>query len=325
MKNRQTDTGKRDWPLKMLALVCAVLLWFYVEAGKNPLMDMQFDVPVQYVNQAEEYVVDPAVSSVRVTVKGKEVELSGLRSDDFTAVIDLSDAKIGTDDYKIEVQSSANVERFTWQPVKTALRIDRMITKEVPVRVRTTGDAPEKVTIRSTEVEPNTVVIAGLESQLNEIADIETETIDISRLTGDMTVDTKLYLPEGVSMQGEAKAAVHFVMQTEQRHINAEIELRNLPAGMQAEMSRTSADVIVNGSAELLNDMQELNRLKLYVDGASLTAGVHVLPLQLEYSGSLKVTEFRPQTVTVTVSAGESPAGTPVLDGTEHDNDIMVE
>ncbi|MBQ1188171.1 MAG: hypothetical protein IIX62_03725, partial [Peptococcaceae bacterium] len=95
MSTRQEDAKKRDWPLKLLALVCAVMLWFYAEAEKNPLMDMQFDIPVQYVNQAEDYVVDSAVQTVRVTVKGKEVELSGLRSDDFTAIAAIHDETAG--------------------------------------------------------------------------------------------------------------------------------------------------------------------------------------------------------------------------------------
>ena len=325
MNDRETEVKKRDWPLKLLALVCAVMLWFYAEAEKNPLTDMQFDIPVQYVNQAEDYVVDSPVSSVRVTVKGKEVELSGLRSDDFAAIVDLSDARTGTRDYKIEVTSSANVERFTWQPLKASLNIDRKGSREVPVRVRTAGTAADGAQLASTEVLPNMVSITGLESQLEEITDVETEVIDISNLTSDTVVEAKLHLPEGISVQGDEQVQVHFVMQTDQRHVSAEIELRNLPAGMQAELSRTSADVIVSGRSELLNDSQELNRLKLYIDGTGLTAGVHVLPLQLEYSGSLNVMEFRPQSVTVTISAGDSPAGKPVLDGTEQDNDIMVE
>ena len=325
MSTRQEDAKKRDWPLKLLALVCAVMLWFYAEAEKNPLMDMQFDIPVQYVNQAEDYVVDSAVQTVRVTVKGKEVELSGLRSDDFTAIVDLSDAETGAKEYKIEVESSAALERFTWQPLKAAVQIDRKASKEVPVRVRTTGNSADNLQVASTEVLPNTVVITGLESRLEEITDVETEVIDISNLSADTVVDAKLYLPEGIAVQGDEQVQVRFVMQADQRHVSAEIELRNLPSGMQADLSRTSADIVVSGRSELLHDSQELNRLKLYVDASNLTAGAHVLPVQLEYSGSLNVEEFRPQSVTVTVSAGASSAGKPVLDGTEHDNDMMVE
>jgi YbbR domain-containing protein len=325
MSTRQEDAKKRDWPLKLLALVCAVMLWFYAEAEKNPLMDMQFDIPVQYVNQAEDYVVDSAVQTVRVTVKGKEVELSGLRSDDFTAIVDLSDAETGAKEYKIEVESSAALERFTWQPLKAAVQIDRKASREVPVRVRTTGNAADNMQVASTEVLPNTVVITGLESRLEEITDVETEVIDISNLSTDTVVDAKLYLPEGIAVQGDEQVQVRFVMQTDQRHVSAEIELRNLPSGMQADLSRTSADIVVSGRSELLHDSQELNRLKLYVDASNLTVGAHVLPVQLEYSGSLNVEEFRPQSVTVTVSAGASSAGKPVLDGTEHDNDMMVE
>lgn len=306
MNDRQADTQKSDWPLKLLALVCAVMLWFYAEAEKNPLMDMQFDIPVQYVNQSDEYVVDSPLSTVRVTVKGKEVELSGLRSDDFTAIVDLSDAQVGTHDYKIEVESSAAVERFTWQPVKTSLQVDRKASREVPVRVRTTGTPGETVQISSTEVLPNNIVITGLESRLAEIADIETEIIDISRITGDTVVKAKLHLPEGVEVQGDATVQVHFVMENKEAHINAAIGLRHVPAGKAAELSRNSADVTVSGSAELLANTQELNRLALYVNCAGLDTGSYTLPVQVEYNGLLTVEQIRPQTVTVTISdAGE--------------------
>ena len=186
-------------------------------------------------------------------------------------------------------------------------------------------DSADNLQVASTEVLPNTVVITGLESRLEEIMDVETEVIDISNLSTDTVVDAKLYLPEGIAVQGDEQIQVRFVMQADQRHVSAEIELRNLPSGMQADLSRTSADIVVSGRSELLHDSQELNRLKLYVDASNLTAGAHVLPVQLEYSGSLNVEEFRPQSVTVTVSAGASSAGKPVLNGTEHDNDMMVE
>ena len=303
MTEKQAEQKTRDWPLKLLALVCAVMLWFYAEAEKNPLIDMQFDVPVQYMNQSEDSVVENGVQSVRVTVKGKEVELSGLRSDDFTAVVDLSDAEVGISDYKIQVEGPGRVERFTWQPVKTKLQIDRMQTKNVPVRVRTTGIVPDGSQLSSTEVVPDTVTIRGRSAQLKDIADVETESIDISSLKEGAVLEAGLHIPDGITVQGDQKVTVRFVVQPERGRINAVIALRNVPDGMTAELNQTSADVTVTGNAELLTSPQELNQVQLYVDCSGLEAGQHTLPVKVEYSGQLTVQQIMPHQVTVTLSA----------------------
>lgn len=303
MTEKQAEQKTRDWPLKLLALVCAVMLWFYAEAEKNPLIDMQFDVPVQYMNQSEDSVVENGVQSVRVTVKGKEVELSGLRSDDFTAVVDLSDAEVGISDYKIQVEGPGRVERFTWQPVKTKLQIDRMQTKNVPVRVRTTGIVPDGSQLSSTEVVPDTVTIRGRSAQLKDIADVETESIDISSLKEGAVLEAGLHIPDGITVQGDQKVTVRFVVQPERGRINAVIALRNVPDGMTAELNQTSADVTVTGNAELLTSPQELNQVQIYVDCSGLEAGQHTLPVKVEYYGQLTVQQIMPHQVTVTLSA----------------------
>lgn len=303
MTEKQTEQKTRDWPLKLLALVCAVMLWFYAEAEKNPLIDMQFDVPVQYINQSEDYVAENGVQSVRVTVKGKEVELSGLRSDDFAAVVDLSNAEVGTGEYKIQVEAPGRAERFTWQPAKTTLQIDRMQTKTVPVRVRTTGVVPDGSQLSSTEVVPDTVTIRGRSAQLKDIADVETESIDISSLKEGAVLEAALHIPDGITVQGAQKVAVRFVVQPERSRINAVIALRNVPDGMTADLHQTSADVTVTGNADLLTSPQELNQVQLYVDCSGLEAGQHTLPVKVEYYGQLTVQQITPHQVTVMLSA----------------------
>ena len=95
------------------------------------------DRPVQYINQAEDYVVADGVSTVRVTIRGKEADLTSLRSDDFTATVDLTNAVAGSGEYDITVEAPSVTEKFSYLPVKTMLTIDQMQTKDVSVRVRT--------------------------------------------------------------------------------------------------------------------------------------------------------------------------------------------
>ena len=99
MKVKTTESKKNERMLKLLAVIFAVMLWFYVDAEQNPVKSMHFDIPVQYVNQQENYEVSNGVTTVRVTVRGKEDELSGLRKEDFSAIVDLSNAQVGTGEY----------------------------------------------------------------------------------------------------------------------------------------------------------------------------------------------------------------------------------
>ncbi|MBQ5732816.1 MAG: hypothetical protein IIV59_06680, partial [Selenomonadaceae bacterium] len=79
---------QNDNLLKIVALVCAVLLWFYADAQENPLKERQLTIPVRYVNLVSGYVVENAGQSVQITVKGNETDIMSLRSDDFTATVD---------------------------------------------------------------------------------------------------------------------------------------------------------------------------------------------------------------------------------------------
>lgn len=305
MAEKTAEQKKNDWALKLLAVVFAVILWFYADAEQNPVTGRQFDVPVQYINQAEDYVVSDGVPTVRVTIRGKESDLTSLRGDDFTAVVDLTDAVAGTGEYDIEVEAPNVTERFSYLPAKTMLTIDQVQTKDVSVRVRTTGNLPSGYELFSTEVVPEFVTIAGLSKDLDTMSDIETEVIDISGMTQETIREVKLRAPEGVTINGEQRVAVHFLVQEQQAHSNhtANIAFLHLPADMQITASQQTASVLLSGSNKLLQDQNELSKIQLYVDCTGLEPGQHQLPVQVKYNGSLQIAQINPSAVTVTVEA----------------------
>ena len=57
MKVKTTESKKNERMLKLLAVIFAVMLWFYVDAEQNPVKSVHFDIPVQYINQQENYEV----------------------------------------------------------------------------------------------------------------------------------------------------------------------------------------------------------------------------------------------------------------------------
>ena len=237
MTTKTNSQKHNDTMLKVIALVCAVLLWCYAEAQENPSKERQLTVPVQYVNLASGYVVENANQVVQITVKGNETDIMSLRSDDFTAVVDLSNAAVGNTEYPVQVSSAAVSERFTYLPDKLAVSIDQILQKEVPVHLRTNGAVAEYYELQHTDIQPDTVVIQGKSSLIADISAVETVPIDISGITSDKELIGILQLPEGVTAQtldtefrADAEIAVYLYVQPiqSQQNLEAVIGVRNV-------------------------------------------------------------------------------------------------
>ena len=155
MTAKTTSQKQNDNLLKIVALVCAVLLWFYADAQENPLKERQLTIPVRYVNLVSGYVVENAGQSVQITVKGNETDIMSLRSDDFTATVDLAGAYTGSGSYPVQVSSTAVVDRFTYTPDKVTVVVDQILQKEVPVYLRTNGAVAPYYELQHTDIQKN--------------------------------------------------------------------------------------------------------------------------------------------------------------------------
>lgn len=316
MTARADNQKNNDTMLKVVALICALLLWFYAEAQENPSKERQLTVPVQYINLAEDYVVENPHQSVQVIVKGNETDIMSLRSDDFTAVVDLSGATMGSASYPVAVNSTAVSERFTYMPDKVTVSIDQIQQKTVPVHLRTDGAVAQYYELQHTDVQPDSVTIRGTGKRLAEITAVETAVVDIAGLKQYTELETMLVLPEGVTVQNnegvfsaEGKVAVLLSVQPVQssRTLETVISLRNIPLGLTGRIDQDKATIVLTGDAELLETQPILDQLLFYADCDGLTAGEYSLPVQVDASneavhGALQ--SVFPQMVNVTLTAG---------------------
>ena len=39
---------KRNWPAKILSLLVAIVMWFFIMRDQNPVMEVSYVVPVRY-------------------------------------------------------------------------------------------------------------------------------------------------------------------------------------------------------------------------------------------------------------------------------------
>ncbi len=304
MAEKPDGTRKNDWGTKILAVVLALMLWFYVDAER--IQSMNLDVPVQYVNLPEGYTAENGVSTVRITVRGEEADLSGLRGTDFSAKVDLSQAEIGTKAYPIQVTAPNLAEHFTYRPSETRLTIDEVVQKSVPVELRTTGELPAGYELAGVRITPETVTVEGRSQALSDITYVAIRTIDLSGVTATQEMEVPLLLADGVLCSHD-KVTVRLNVQEirSQRVYEGEIELRNVPDGYTVTLGQQSASATFTGSASQLAAADALRGVALYVDCRNVAAGQQQLTVQVEYTGPLALKSVSPGQVQASVTAPE--------------------
>lgn len=59
---------KRNWPAKLLSLLAAIVMWFFIMRDQNPVMEVTYIIPVQVQNLNSGYIIEDAPDVVRVVL-----------------------------------------------------------------------------------------------------------------------------------------------------------------------------------------------------------------------------------------------------------------
>ncbi|OPY77428.1 MAG: YbbR-like protein [Syntrophorhabdus sp. PtaU1.Bin153] len=185
----------RDWKLKGLSLILAVMLWFAVSHVGESKMSVSVRVLPQ--NLAKDFmIVNIDADDVLVTINGPVSILKNLRPRDVKVRADLADAKAGR--YTINIRKAdivvpKGVRVETVKPENLVVEIERAIEKHLKVVVKLN---PKWVgTYRVKSWYPRYVVVEGSKQSLEKKDSVDTVPVDGDFMAGeeeqDVTLDTK--------------------------------------------------------------------------------------------------------------------------------------
>lgn len=196
-----------SFTLKIVAVLFALFLWFYVDAQLNPLADQRFDVAVSYENLPEGLTYSGGVKSVTVTVKGRQDRMSSLRSSDFSARVDLSAVTVGDNQLEVTVSAPEGVETFTVRPNKFTVTVERITEINLEVQATVLGAAKDGYTRFAPTVTPSSILVQGPESLLASIASAKVE-IDATGASSNLVLElpVKLLTKDGLIVDKSAVA-----------------------------------------------------------------------------------------------------------------------
>ncbi len=168
---------RRNFTLKVLALVLAVTGWAYFRFANNPALaahfDQQLSVPIEAVNVPLGEVAHFDQKEALVTVDAKAGE-SPVKPDQIKVVIDLAGYTAGATNAGVRV-IAPDVTVQSLSPASIPVTIEDIVQREVPIAIHYLDQRPS-VVVGKIVTDPSNVTLRG---GSNEIAQVTGVRIDV--------------------------------------------------------------------------------------------------------------------------------------------------
>ena len=181
-------------------------------------------------------------------------------------------------------------------------------TKTVNISVDTTGNIGQGLILESIEAIPSTIEIAGDEGVLNSIYEIKTEPIDLSEITADKEIDTRLILDRVVTVSGVNNISVKVnVDNIKQKNLSVKIKFDNLGDNLEYDTNNANISLVLIGAESLMKNIND-STVECIVDIGSLGEGTHSIPINpvnIVVPSGVRIESVSPQRINVTITKKE--------------------
>ena len=270
--------------------------------------------------KAGDIVLDPA----ETVISGPESIVAQVKH--IRAVLDLTDARKDIETsliIRVVNESGTTVEGVSIHP--DTIKVNLLIVqqggyRDLAVKVMITGKLASGYRLRNITAAPLIVTVYSEDRPLIESLPgyVETTTLDLSGASSNIDTHLSLNLPGGVMLIGDQTVSVQIeiVPVEDSRPVSfRQVEVIGLGAGLKAELSPTTVDVILVGPLPVLNALQPED-VHVRIDLTGLTVGTYQLtPIAMVAQQGVTVQSILPGTVEVIITkdTGATPTARPTL------------
>jgi YbbR domain-containing protein len=296
--------ARRNLGLRAIALLLAVGLWFFVNAGqRGALAPMR--VPISYrALPAGLVIVNSRPDFVQIEVRGPRTLLSLLNPDRMVLRLDLSGVTLGQAVFKIGPEMF-NVPRQTdvtsISPSQIVLDIDRMTERQVPIHVNVQGQPAAGYRVASVRANPSAATVSGPSRFVSHVDNLQTSPVEVNGAKADVAQPVSLSAPtDRVTVVGPSAAEAVVAI----KEIIADREFRGLPIEVRdtdykVKIAPQQITVTVRGPVNQLSGL-DLHG-SVYVTAEEVPPGFHDLPVQIELPDGIQFVRAYPDNVRVRI------------------------
>ncbi len=279
---------KRDITVRIISVVFALILWFFVLNSNNPMDVRIISVSLEVKNEQTlqdkniEWKNKNIAKTVEVMVKGRKEKISGLTANDFTAALDLSKIQSADED-KLAIDGpyyvgKEEVEIRGINPREIKLDLEKKEKNPFKVEIVPTGKLKDNYKIIKSVAVPDIVSLEGLDSLIKSVASIKTF-VDVNNLDRDLVInkkECKVYNKKGEEIKELSKNLYVEVRVEVAKEVPVVPVVKGKPAKDYIDgLKRVKPDkVLVTGTPEVLSKLTQLQTEAVDIENSSASMDI---------------------------------------------------
>lgn len=257
------------------------------------------------------YYVSPAVPNQANAIVSGPAQLVNMVNE----VVARGDAKDVAKDTELTLpliavdQAGRTVKDVDIKPSSINVVIPVRRSKIVDVNIKTTGQVGNSLALKSIEANPSKIEITGDDSALKNISSIDTEPIDLSKITANKDFVAKLEIPDNVRILSGSdtvsiKVATDKAAVTEelpQQDVQSKIQVKGLKEGFNATLEVDTLTVTIKGKSEVLKLIKESDIIS-EIDLTNLQEGDNEVSPKVTVKEGASLIKFTPEKIKVKIT-----------------------
>lgn len=190
----------KNWELKILALLSAVVLWFFVVGIENNSYRFPEEIEIHAVNVPSAMSVSNDLGKAKIRIRAEQDMIKNLTKSDFDLSVDLKNGQVG--DQEVTLSATSKNDKVTIlkvEPSTVHVVLEPIKEKDLKIKTVITGNPAKGYSVKDVQISPQTVKVSGGESLLAKLssitAEIKLDGGEISNFKQNVT----LKLPENIS------------------------------------------------------------------------------------------------------------------------------
>lgn len=163
------NNGQNNAIAKVVALICATILWLYVMNEQNPPKESSYTVPLEIRNVAQDVVVMKKPEFVRVKVRAPRTVIAAVEVKDIKPSVDASTLAEGQHLLSVQVALPPSVEFIEVVPEQAGIEIEALLQQTMSVALHLSGAPAIGQVVGEPSAEPKQVRIQGPRSLVNKV------------------------------------------------------------------------------------------------------------------------------------------------------------
>ncbi len=285
-----------DWPLKALAVVTAVLIWFTAVLDRTYLTDVTVPVILDRV-ETEKLISEFETREAIVTMEGKGKDLIGLRLKQPAFRLVVPEARAGVQKIKLAASDLRLPDELVVRsinPEQIELRLSEVSSRRVAVEVPARGEPGKGLTI--TKVKPlSRVKLIGPEEDIHLHATVFTESLDLGAVRSNDTLFLRVIAPEGSEFAVKPESIpVAVSVEKEGARIFLGVPVGVVaPDSMQVTVIPDEAQIAVAGPEGKLDELKP-DQIQARIKISALQPGRHRLAAEIILPPGLHLVKCEP-------------------------------